>query len=46
MFSARAVRTDYNAWYTEIKAFQAQITNKDYAEKGYGMSVRCVQERR
>jgi len=46
MFSARAVRTDYNAWYTEIKAFQAHITNKDYAEKGYGMSVRCVQERR
>ena len=30
-------------WYTEIKAFQLHITNSANADKGYGMSVRCVQ---
>ncbi|OUP18940.1 hypothetical protein B5F32_11010 [Parabacteroides distasonis] len=46
MYSARASSDNSHGWYTEIKAHQLIITNSSLAGKGYGMSVRCVQERR
>lgn len=44
MYSAHASENGV-AWYTEIKSYEIHITDGGLANKGYGMSVRCVQDR-